>query len=330
MLSTLLACIAGLSLGATEAASGGSFWFPVQGSTNAAEVDWLFDFILYISVFFFVLIVGLVAVFVYRYRSRPGVEAERTATHHTPLELLWTIVPTILVIIIFYFGLNGYIDTRSPPRNAREVLVTGQKWSWSFTYPNGTIDADLHVPVGEPTRLVLRSEDVLHSFFVPAFRMKMDVVPGRYGKVWFTPVAAGEYQVFCAEYCGQNHSGMLTKVIVHEPGGFEKWLRDVEEKNMNKSPVELGAGLYKTRGCMQCHSIDGTPGIAPSFKGIYGEMQALADGKSVKVDEDYIHESIIEPQAKIVRGYAPVMPTFKGKLKDKEIAGIIEFIKSLK
>jgi cytochrome c oxidase subunit 2 len=326
MLSNLLVRVAGSFWATTE----GTFWFPPEASTTAGSTDWLFHFILWISVFFLLLIVGLMVAFVWSYRRRPGLEAEKTAAHHTQLELTWTIIPTILAGIIFYFGISGYVDIYTPPHNAREVQVTGQKWKWLFTYPNGLVSGDLHVPIGEPTRLVLRSEDVLHSFFIPSFRMKMDVVPGRYTKMWFTPTELGSHQVYCAEYCGTNHSGMLSQVVVHTPAEYEKWLRDEEDKNLNRSPVEIGADLYKTRGCAQCHSLDGTRGIGPSFKGVFGKEEFMADGSKLTVDEDYIHESIIEPQAKIVAGFAPVMPTFKGKLKDKEIAGLVEYIKSLK
>lgn len=327
MVSNLLAHL----FGSVRTASEGSFWFPPQVSTLAPETDWLFHFILWICIFFTVLVTGLMVAFVWSYRRRPGVVAEKTATHHTALELTWTILPSLILVMIFYFGVNGFIEQYSAlPRNAREVQVTGQKWKWLFQYPNGLIDGDLHVPVDEPTTLVLRSEDVLHSLFIPAFRTKMDVVPGRYRKMWFNPTEVGTYQIFCAEYCGQNHSGMLAQVVVHTAADYEKWLRTQEETLLNKDPKELGADLYKSRGCMQCHSTDGTKGIGPSFKGIYGHQQPLSDGTSVLVDENYIHESIMEPQAKVVQGFAPVMPTFKGKLKDKEIAGIIEFIKSLK
>lgn len=316
--------------GSVRMASEGSFWFPPQVSTMAAETDWLFHFIMWICVFFMVLVTGLMVAFVWSYRRRPGVVAEKTATHHTALELTWTILPSVILVVIFYFGVNGFIEQYTPPRNAREVQVTGQKWKWLFQYPNGLIDAELHVPVNEPTTLVLRSEDVLHSLYIPAFRTKMDAVPGRYRKMWFNPTEVGTYQIFCAEYCGMNHSGMLSSVVVHTAADYEKWLRTQEETLMNKDPKELGADLYKNRGCMQCHSLDGTRGIGPSFKGIYGHQQPLADGTSVLVDENYIRESILEPQAKVVLSFAPVMPTFKGKLKDKEIAGLIEFIKSLK
>jgi cytochrome c oxidase subunit 2 len=308
----------------------GSFWFPEQGSTTAIQNDWLFGFILWISIFFMLLIVGLMLAFVWSYRRRKGVHAQRTATHNTTLELTWTIIPTILCVFIYYFGISAYIDIRTPPLNANEVQVTGQKWKWLFTYPNGLVSADLHVPVNEATRLTMRSEDVIHSLYIPAFREKMDVVPGRYSKMWFTPVAVGQHQIFCAEYCGTNHSGMMAQVYVHTRADYERWLREEEEKSSNLPPKDLGANLYKQRGCQQCHSVDGSRGIGPSFKGIYGEKQKLADGRTVLVDEDYIHESIIEPMAKVVEGFAPVMPTFKGKLKDKEIAGLIEYIKSLK
>jgi cytochrome c oxidase subunit 2 len=308
----------------------GSFWFPVQGSTAAANSDWLFNFILWISIFFFVLVVGLMLTFVWKYRRRPGVLPEKTATHHTSLELTWTIIPSLLCVIIFYFGISGYMDIRTPPLNANEVQVTGQKWNWTFTYPNGLVETELHVPTGTATRLVLRSEDVIHSFYVPAFRMKMDVVPGRYNKMWFTPTQTGDFQVFCAEYCGTSHSRMLSRVVVQTPEDYDQWLRDMDAKNNNGDPVAMGADLYRGRGCMQCHSVDGSRGIGPSFKGLWGRQEHLSDGSTIQVDENYIHESIIEPMAKVVAGYSPVMPTFKGKLKDIQISGIIAWIKTLK
>ena len=308
----------------------GSFWFPEAGSATAVRTDALFDIILWISIFFMVLIVGLMVTFIWSYRRRDGILAERTATHQTSLELLWTIIPSILAIFIFYFGISTYIDIRTPPTDAAEVQVTGQKWNWSFTYPNGLVSTDLHVPVGEPTQLVMRSEDVIHSMYIPAFRAKMDVVPGRYSKMWFTPSNIGQHQIFCAEYCGMGHSSMLSQVVVHSAEDYVRWLQEEEEKSMNKSPVALGGDLYKARGCAQCHSLDGSRGIGPSFKGLWGRTEHLLGGATVVVDENYIHESIIEPLAKVVLGFDPVMPTFKGKLKDREIAGLIEYIKTLK
>ncbi len=308
-----------------------SFWFPEQASTTAAGSDWLFHFIMWISVFFLVLIVGLMAAFCWNYRRRPGVEAERTTTHHTPLELTWTIIPVILVVIIFYFGISNYIDIRTPPENANEVQVVAFQWGWKFQYPNGMEDSQLHVVAREPTRLVMRSEDVIHSLYVPAFRMKMDVVPGRYNKMWFTPTEPGEHHLFCAEYCGTGHSTtMRSRVIVHERADYEKWLEEAEKSKSNMSPVALGESKYQAAGCKMCHSVDGSRGIGPTFKGIFGRQEKLSDGSTITIDEDYIHESIIDPQAKIVAGFAPVMPTFAGKLKDAEIHGIIEWMKTLK
>lgn len=308
----------------------GSFWFPQEASATAASTDVLFNVILWISIFFMVLITGLMLTFVWKYRRREGVKAERTATHQTSLELLWTIIPSILAVFIFYFGISTYIDIRTPPTDAMEIQVTGQKWVWNFTYPNGLVSPDLHVPVGEPIRLTMRSEDVIHSMYIPAMRAKMDVVPGKYSKMWFTPNKEGQYQIFCAEYCGQGHSSMLSQLYVHKVEDYNKWLQDEEEKSMNKPPVALGGDLYKSRGCAQCHSVDGSRGIGPSFHGLYGKTEHLEGGATVVVDENYIHESIIEPMAKIVAGYQPVMPTFKGKLKDREIHGLIEYIKTLK
>lgn len=318
--------IVSAGLGVTEQAS---FWFPVQASTNAGRVDGVYNFILWVVAFFFVLIVSLMAVFLARYRRRQGVAAEKTVVHHTGLELTWTIIPTILAVFIFYLGVSAYVDMRIAPQNAYEIQVTAQKWNWSFTYPDGTVSPDLHVPVDQQVRLIMRSEDVLHSFYVPAFRVKMDVVPGRYTTAWFEANQAGNFQIFCTEYCGTKHSGMLAQVVVHEAGGFEKWLEDAGNLS-NKPPVELGQELYTSRGCQQCHSVDGARGIGPTFKGIFGTQEVMVGGAKVTVDENYIRESINEPQAKVVNTYAPVMPTFKGKLKDVEINGLIEYIKSLK
>ncbi len=306
-----------------------SFWMPPQVSTFAANVDWLFMVILGISVFFFVLIVALMIVFVIRYRHREGHVAEASPTHNLPLEVVWTAIPVAVVMVIFYLGFTSYLDMATPPANAYEVRVEGQKWKWTFTYPNGYVDENLHVPVDRPIRLVMSSADVIHSLYVPAFRIKRDVVPGRYSKEWFQATTPGEYDVFCAEYCGTGHSDMLAHVIVHPPGEFEQWLEKASNFLDTMTPVEAGRKLYQVRGCQQCHSVDGTAKVGPSFKGIFGEPQALSNGSKVTVDENYIRESILEPQAKVVAGFEPVMPTYQGRLKDPEIDALIQYIKSL-
>ena len=305
-------------------------WMPVAASTGAPAVDRLFQFILWLSVFFFVLVVGLMVLFVVRYRRRAGrTVPEASPSHNTALELTWTIIPLILVIVIFAWGFKVFMDMSTPPGNAYEVLVTGQKWKWLFTYPNGHVDENLHVPVDTPVRLVMTSEDVIHSFYVPAFRMKKDVVPGRYSKAWFRATRVGEFQVYCAEYCGTSHSDMLSTVVVHEPGGFERWLEQAADFLNQLPPAEAGAKLVAQRGCAQCHSVDGRGGIGPTLQGVFGHEQQLVSGQLVTADEDYIRESILEPQAKVVAGYQPVMPTYKGRLKDAEITAIIEYLKVL-
>jgi cytochrome c oxidase subunit 2 len=307
-----------------------TFWMPEQASTLAPGVDWVYYVIYWISVAFFVGIVGAMVLFLFRYRRRAeGEEATGSATHNTPLELTWTILPLVLVIWIFYVGFKGYLELRVPPGNSYQVLVTAQKWSWSFTYPNGYVDNVLHVPVDTPVELTMSSEDVIHSFFVPSFRIKMDVLPGKYTKAWFEATKPGEYQVFCTEYCGTGHSAMLTSVVVHASGEFEPWLQQASDFLATMSPEDGGARLYQIHGCTQCHSVDGRAGIGPTFLGVWGKEETLSNGERIVVDENYIRQSILDPQSQIVAGYQGVMPTYQGRLKDKEITAIIAYIKSL-
>ncbi len=307
----------------------GGFWLPEQASAGAPGVDRLFSFIFWVSLFFFALIVILMVVFVVRYRGREGVEPEPSPSHNMALEVTWTGIPLLLVMVIFAWGFKVFLDTNTPPANSYEVQVTGQKWKWLFTYPSGHVDETLHVPVDQPVRLVMSSEDVIHSFYVPAFRIKRDVVPGRYSKLWFKATKVGEFQVFCAEYCGTGHSDMLAKVVVHEPGGFEKWMDQAANLFKTMTPVQVGERLYRVRGCAQCHTVDGKASVGPTFQGVFGHEQALKSGDRVMADENYVRESILEPQAKIVAGFEPVMPTFKGKLSDREISAVIEYLKTL-
>jgi cytochrome c oxidase subunit II len=312
-----------------RADTGPTFWMPVEGSANAPAVDWLFHFILVISSVFFAITVFFLGWFIYRYRRRPGVGAERTATHSNRLEVAWTIIPLVLALSIFYFGFKQYLDMSVAPANSYEILVTAQKWNWQFTYPNGYSDGNLHVPVDTPVRLVLSSEDVIHSLYIPAFRLKKDAVPGRYNKVWFKATVPGEYALLCTQYCGREHSDMRTSVVVHPPGEFEKWLAGAATQADKLSPAEAGAGLFKARGCASCHTVGDAAGVGPSFKGIYGHEVVLSDGRRVPVDEDYLRESILDPAVKVVAGFDPVMPTYKGRITDKEITALVEYVKSL-
>lgn len=321
-------------------------WFREPASTGAAAVDSLYFWILGICVFFFFLIVAVLVAFVARYYARPGHVEEHTAHHDNRLEALWSIIPSFIVVAIFWVGFIGYLDLRTPPENAYEIRVVAKKWNWSFMYPNGVVDPNLHVPADQPVKLVMSSDDVIHSLYIPAFRVKMDCVPGRYSTMWFEatkptesfdpaidPTTTGSdengYDLFCTEYCGQGHSAMLAKVIVHKSGTFETWLEDASKIDPASSPVELGQNIWKYRGCAQCHSVDGKASTGPTWKGIYGTTEKTDKG-DVTVDENYIRESILEPMAKIRDGFKGVMPTYQGQLKEAEIAGVIWYIKSLK
>ena len=306
-----------------------SFWLPVQGSATAGEVDVVFYTVYAISAIFFALIVGLMIAFAWRYRHRAGHRVEPSPHHSLKLEVAWTVVPVILSGMIFWMGFKTYMNLATPPANAYEINVTGQKWQWFFTYPNGYVASELHVPVDRPVRLTMTSEDVIHSLWVPAFRIKKDVVPGRYTREWFQAKEPGTYRILCTEYCGTGHSDMLSEVVVHEPGGFEKWLREASDLLGTLPPAEAGQKLYKMKGCAQCHSIDGSPGVAPTFKDFFGGEVPLQGGETITADENYVRESIVDPLAKIHRGFEPVMPTFAGKIKDQEITMLIAFMKSI-
>jgi cytochrome c oxidase subunit 2 len=310
----------------------GQFWMPVQASTVANQIDWLFDVLVWLSVVSCVGILGAMVYFCIQYRATSRAANERvevTPDHNTGLEITWSLIPLVICVALFVWGFKGYVDLRSVPRDAMQVHVQGQKWKWNFMYSNGWSDDVLHVPVDTPVRLILSSSDVLHSFFIPAFRVKMDAVPGRYTELWFHATSAGEFPVECTEYCGTSHSDMLSKVVVHPPGGFEQYLEQAEEKEKEKPPAQLGAELYTKKGCKQCHSVDGTPLIGPTWKGLFGKSEALTSG-SAQVDENYLRESIVDPQAKLVQGYPPSMPTYKGQLKDHQLTALIEYIKTLK
>ncbi|NOX56474.1 MAG: cytochrome c oxidase subunit II [Planctomycetes bacterium] len=307
----------------------GSFWLPPSSSSTSPAVDRVFYLILGVCSFFFLLVVSTAVLFVVLYRRRPGREAQKTATHHNLLELTWSVIPLLIVIVIFYEGFVAYMQMQAAPPNSYEILVKAQKWNWFFTYPNGHIDNDLHVPAGQPVRLLLSSEDVIHSLSIPAFRVKMDCVPGRYTYIWFQCDDPGVYELYCTEYCGDSHSDMTARVVVHRPGEFEAWLEEAANFLKKLPPAEAGKYLF-TRRCTQCHSDDGTVKTGPTLKGIFGQRHAMADGGTVSVDENYIRESILDPQAKVRQGFQPVMPTFKGILTDDEITYLIEYIKTLK
>lgn len=308
------------------------FWFPPQASTFAAEVDWFFFAVTYISLAFFVLIVAFMIYFMYAFRQRPGYKGSPEALHNNALEIGWTVVPTIIAVWIFAQGVVGYLDMMEAPTETMNVDVEAKKWAWSFTYPTtGVTTNELHLVIDKPAKMTLRSIDVLHSFFVPAFRAKMDVVPGRYTNIWFQPTKLGTYDLFCTEYCGDNHSKMAAKVFVQTQEEYDAWM--AKEVLPPEDPVKWGEKLYaKSKGCASCHSIDGKKVVGPSFLNSWGGDVQLAGGGTEKFDENYVRESVLYPQKKSRAGYetASQMPSYQGRLKEEEISALIAFLKSLK
>jgi len=305
-----------------------------QGSDFAYKIDYAHDIVTIISVICTVAIVGVMLYFAVIYRQRDGKD------HNTPriegnntLEIIWTVFPTLVCIWVAWLGYDSFVDLRSPPANAMEVNVTGRKWAWDFQYKNGKkTTGELVVPVDEPVKLVMTAKDVLHSFFVPVMRTKADVIPGRYTYEWFRPIKTGDFQVFCTEYCGNEHSRMQARLKVLPRAEFERWLADDSEarKLASLKPSDRGKELYVSKQCVTCHSLDGTPRVGPSWLKIFGREGKFADGSSYKADENYLKESILYPQAKTVAGYPAMgMPSYQGQLSDDDIHGLIEFMKTV-
>jgi cytochrome c oxidase subunit II len=308
----------------------GNLFLPSGHSTVSPGTDALFDFIYYTSIVFFAIVVFAIAYSVWRYRRRANAGLTSGVAHNTTLEILWTAIPTILVFIVFAWGFKDYLRLYIVPKDALEIKVTGQRWFWSFDYPEGATSInDLVVPVGKPVKLLMSSKDVIHSFFVPSFRIKMDVLPNRYTMTWFEATDTGSYDLFCTEYCGTKHSAMIGKVKVVGEREYAQWLESSSKVGEGMSVEDYGAKLYAQKACITCHSVDGKAGTGPSFKGLFGETTKLEGGGTVIADENYLRESILTPQAKVALGYQPVMPTFQGILKDKQIDALIAYIKSL-
>ncbi len=318
--------------GVAHAVPKGAGGFYRAASEEASRVDTLFNFILWLSVFFFVLIIGAMVYFVIRYRRKTPDQKTSPLHGNKTVEVVWAVVPAVLLVIIFFWGFKDFMDLSVPPRDSIDIRVTGQKWSWTFDYPKDGINtSELVVPVDRPVKLTMSSMDVIHSFYLPAFRVKRDVLPNRYTVIWFHPTAVGEYEVLCAEYCGTAHSKMMATVKVVSEKAYTDWIDSgggLSGKGM--SSAEFGKVLFKAKGCTACHTVDGSKLTGPSMKGIYDKMETMADGKQVKVDDNYLRESLMQPNEKVVKGYQPVMPTYSGRLKEKQTNAIIDYIKSLK
>lgn len=316
----------------TLASSEKTFWMPPQASENAASVDWAFYMILYISVFFTVLITALIVWFIIKYRARPGDDLNgRPPTHSLKLELTWTIIPTIIVLLIFYNGFRTFLHGAVPPPNAYEVQVIAKKWSWLFRYPNGVEDNELHLPRNRPVVFVLQSDDVIHSFFVPQFRIKKDCVPGRYNKAWVTATEVSPkegWDLYCAEYCGEQHSRMLARVYVHDQKEFDEWMAKASNLTVGRSPAEAGKLLYVKQGCVTCHNLDGAPNNpGPTWKNLFGYERTFADGSKALADENYLSESIVNAQKRIVNGFGGTMPNY-ANMKPEYVRALVAYIQT--
>jgi cytochrome c oxidase subunit 2 len=299
--------------------------WPTAASAGAGNVDALYIFLVALSAFVCAAIFTMIIVFALRYRRRKGVEAEQIEGS-TVLEITWSAVPLFIFLFIFVWGAAIYFAERTPPRGATEVYVVAKQWMWKLQHPEGPREInELHVPVGRDVKLIMTSQDVIHSFYVPSFRIKQDVLPGRYTTAWFRATKPGTYHLFCAEYCGTMHSGMIGQVVVMEPNRYEAWLSG---GGSSGSLAANGASMFQQLGCPTCHRSD-TQGRGPNLVGVFGKPVHLEDGRTVVADEDYIRESIVAPAAKIVSGFKPIMPVFQGLVTEEQLNALVVYIKSL-
>ena len=298
--------------------------WPERASVLAADVDALFIFLLIVSGLMSALIFVAVIYFAARYRYRRGVLAEQIEGS-IPLELTWSIIPLFVFMAIFLWGAVVYFKGRTPPRDSTEVYVVAKQWMWKLEHAEGQREInELHVPVGRDVKLIMTSQDVIHSFFVPAFRMKQDVVPGRYTVTWFRATKLGTYHLFCSQYCGTQHSGMIGSIVVMDPAQYEAWMSG----GLTGPLSATGEKIFAELGCATCHRSD-TLGRGPNLQGVFGQPVRLEDGRTVIADENYVRESILDPGAKIVNGYKPVMPTFQGLVSEEQLNALVAYVKSL-
>jgi cytochrome c oxidase subunit 2 len=319
---------------------------PDQASTMASQVDALTLFLTAITVFFTLLIAILIVVFMIRYRRRSATEVGADVHGSLALAIGWTIVPFFFVMSVFVWSASIYARIKRPPDNAVNINVIGKQWMWKVQHMEGRREINqLHVPTGQPIKLTITSEDVIHSFYVPAFRIKQDAVPGRYTQIWFEATKPGRYHLFCAEYCGTIHSGMIGEVIVMEPAEFQAWLQTPAPvvamtagggldaggggggAAAAQAPADLGKALFTAKGCATCHA--GAGGLGPALAGVGGKTRSFQGGATKVADDEYLRESILNPQAKVVEGYPPVMSAFQGQLSEENLMNLIAYIKSL-
>ncbi len=301
--------------------------FPEAASSMARQVDYLYAYLSVVTIVMTGLIFAVVFIFAVKYRRKSENEQPRQIHGSLVLEITWSIIPFVVMLSFFWWGAQIFFANATPPSNAMDVYVVGKQWMWKIQYPEGTREInELHVPIGRPVKLTLASEDVIHSFFIPAFRIKHDVVPGRYDTMWFTATKPGRYHIFCAEYCGTEHSGMVGWVTVMTDSDYENW---VAAGGTEGSMAQQGERLFEQYGCSTCHQAD-QQGRGPNLRGVYGSRIQLTDGRSVQADDAYIRESILNPNTKVTAGYRPdVMPTFQGQISEEQLLQMIVYIKSL-
>jgi cytochrome c oxidase subunit 2 len=302
-------------------------FIPESASTVSGRVDALYFYLIGVTVFFTLLISGVIIFFVVRYRRRSPFEIPRPIAGSHRLELLWSIIPFLISMSFFVWGTQVYFAQYRMPKDGIEISVVAKQWMWKFQHSTGQREInELHVPVGRKVKLIMATEDVIHDLFIPAFRIKADVVPGRYTAQWFEATKTGRYHLFCAEYCGMNHSGMGGWVVVMEPAEFDNWLSG----NANQqSASTAGQQLYQSMGCTSCHGPNAEGGRGPALQGVFNSQTLLTNGQLVKADENYIRESITNPQAKIVSGFGPIMPSFQGQVTEEQLLQLTSYVKSL-
>jgi len=297
-----------------------------QASSYAGDVDSLYGFLWVLTIFFGVGLTLAIFYFAVKYRRRHPDQVGKPVAGAIGLELTWTVIPFIISMGIFAWGAEIYFRIYRPPATAMDVYVVGKQWMWKFQHTEGQREInELHVPLGRKVKLTMTTEDVIHSFFVPAFRMKLDVVPGRYSTVWFEPTKLGRFELFCAEYCGTSHSGMIGSIVVMDPAEYQTWLSGGSGEG---TPAQQGEKLFAQLACSSCHLATGQ-GRGPRLQGVFGSQVELADGSKVVANEDYIRESILNPRAKVVAGFQPLMPTFQGLVSEEQVLQLVAYVRSL-
>jgi cytochrome c oxidase subunit 2 len=299
--------------------------WPVGASSHSFAVDALYLFLVVVSVATTLAIFAVVGLFAFKYRRRHGREAE-PIEGNLILEIAWSAAPMGLFLIFFAWGAVIFFDARTPPQDSTEIYVVAKQWMWKLQHTEGQRELnELHVPVGKDIKLIMTSQDVIHSFYVPAFRLKQDVIPGRYTTMWFKATKPGTYHLFCAQYCGTQHSGMIGEVVVMEPAEYQTWLSGGVPSG---TLAQNGQALFTQLGCSTCHRFD-VQGRGPNLTGVYGKPVLLEDGRTVIADENYVRESILVPAAKVVSGFKPVMPSFQGQVSEEQLTSLVEYVKSL-